>query len=150
MNLTVVGTGYVGLVTGTCFAEMGHKVTCVDVDNGKIENLKNGILPIYEPGLDAMVANNASEKRLDFTTSLREAMQDSDIYFIAVGTPPGEDGSADLPSSQARPPRVDSVARPTRRRVLLDRWHRPGRVWLFHRVVVTSNNSVSDTTWTVP
>jgi len=96
MNLTVVGTGYVGLVTGTCFAEMGHKVTCVDVDNGKIENLKNGILPIYEPGLDAMVANNASEKRLDFTTSLREAMQDSDIYFIAVGTPPGEDGSADL------------------------------------------------------
>ncbi len=96
MNLTVVGTGYVGLVTGTCFAEMGHKVTCVDVDNGKIENLKNGILPIYEPGLDAMVSNNASEKRLDFTTSLREAMQDSDIYFIAVGTPPGEDGSADL------------------------------------------------------
>ena len=96
MNLTVVGTGYVGLVTGTCFAEMGHNVTCVDVDNRKIENLKNGILPIYEPGLDAMVANNVADKRLDFTTSLPEAMQGSDIYFIAVGTPPGEDGSADL------------------------------------------------------
>jgi len=96
MNLTVVGTGYVGLVTGTCFAEMGHRVTCVDVDSRKIENLKNGILPIYEPGLDAMVANNVREKRLDFTTSLPEAMQHSDVYFIAVGTPPGEDGSADL------------------------------------------------------
>ncbi len=96
MNLTVVGTGYVGLVTGTCFAEMGHNVTCVDVDNRKIENLKNGILPIYEPGLDAMVANNYRDGRLRFTTSLPEAMQDSDIFFIAVGTPPGEDGSADL------------------------------------------------------
>ncbi|HSM28219.1 MAG TPA: UDP-glucose/GDP-mannose dehydrogenase family protein [Thioalkalivibrio sp.] len=96
MNLTVVGTGYVGLVTGTCFAEMGHNVTCVDVDNRKIENLKNGILPIYEPGLDAMVANNYRDGRLRFTTSLPEAMRDSDIFFIAVGTPPGEDGSADL------------------------------------------------------
>jgi UDPglucose 6-dehydrogenase len=96
MNLTIVGTGYVGLVTGTCFAEMGHRVTCVDVDSRKIENLKNGILPIYEPGLDAMVANNVREMRLDFTTSLPEAMQHSDVYFIAVGTPPGEDGSADL------------------------------------------------------
>ena len=96
MNLTIVGTGYVGLVSGTCFAEMGHRVTCVDVDSRKIENLKNGILPIYEPGLDAMVANNVREMRLDFTTSLPEAMQQSDVYFIAVGTPPGEDGSADL------------------------------------------------------
>jgi UDPglucose 6-dehydrogenase len=96
MNLTVIGTGYVGLVTGTCFAEMGHHVTCVDVDSRKIENLKNGILPIYEPGLDVMVKNNARDGRLAFTTSLPEAMRDSDIHFIAVGTPPGEDGSADL------------------------------------------------------
>jgi UDPglucose 6-dehydrogenase len=96
MNLTVIGTGYVGLVTGACFAEMGHRVTCVDVDTRKIENLKQGILPIYEPGLDAMVENNTREGRLTFTTSLPEAMRTSEIYFIAVGTPPGEDGSADL------------------------------------------------------
>jgi UDPglucose 6-dehydrogenase len=96
MNLTVVGTGYVGLVTGTCFAEMGHSVTCVDVDSRKVENLKKGVLPIYEPGLDAMVERNAREGRLTFTTSLPDAMQSSDVFFIAVGTPPGEDGSADL------------------------------------------------------
>ncbi|WP_043738946.1 UDP-glucose dehydrogenase family protein [Thioalkalivibrio nitratireducens] len=96
MNLTVIGTGYVGLVTGTCFAEMGHHVTCVDVDQRKIENLNKGILPIYEPGLDAMVEHNARDGRLAFTSSLPEAMRSSDVYFIAVGTPPGEDGSADL------------------------------------------------------
>jgi UDPglucose 6-dehydrogenase len=96
MNLTVIGTGYVGLVTGTCFAEMGHSVTCVDVDSRKVENLKKGVLPIYEPGLDAMVERNAREGRLAFTTSLPEAMRSSDVFFIAVGTPPGEDGSADL------------------------------------------------------
>jgi len=96
MNLTVIGTGYVGLVTGTCFAEMGHSVTCVDVDSRKVENLKKGVLPIYEPGLDGMVERNAREGRLTFTTSLPEAMQSSDVFFIAVGTPPGEDGSADL------------------------------------------------------
>lgn len=96
MNITVVGTGYVGLVTGTCFAEMGNVVTCVDVDQGKIDGLKGGVLPIYEPGLDELVERNASEGRLLFTTSLAEAMVDSNVYFIAVGTPPGEDGSADL------------------------------------------------------
>lgn len=96
MNITVIGTGYVGLVTGACFAEMGSIVTCVDVDVKKIENLKKGVLPIYEPGLDEIVVNNHQQKRLFFSTSLHEAMKDSDIYFIAVGTPPGEDGSADL------------------------------------------------------
>jgi UDPglucose 6-dehydrogenase len=96
MNLTVIGTGYVGLVTGTCFAEMGNQVTCVDVDQAKIAKLEQGMIPIYEPGLEAMVAHNYQEGRLRFTTSLAEALQDSDIYFIAVGTPPGEDGSADL------------------------------------------------------
>ncbi len=96
MQLTVIGTGYVGLVTGTCFAEMGNHVTCVDVDTKKIEGLKNGILPIYEPGLDVLVARNYGEGRLRFTTSLVEAMVNTKVLFIAVGTPPGEDGSADL------------------------------------------------------
>ena len=96
MNLTVVGTGYVGLVTGACFAEMGNTVTCVDVDAAKIAKLKEGIIPIYEPGLDALVTTNYREGRLRFSTSLEEAMDGSGVYFIAVGTPPGEDGSADL------------------------------------------------------
>lgn len=96
MNVTVVGTGYVGLVTGACFAEMGNHVICVDIDKTKIERLKQGILPIYEPGLKEIVINCYKAGRLAFTTSLPEATQESDIFFIAVGTPPGEDGSADL------------------------------------------------------
>ena len=96
MRIAVVGTGYVGLVTGTCFAEMGNDVTCVDVDEKKIEHLKRGVVPIYEPGLTAMVSANAGAGRMKFTTSLAEAIQDSEICFIAVGTPMGEDGSADL------------------------------------------------------
>ncbi len=96
MKLTVVGTGYVGLVTGACFAEMGNDVTCVDVDQGKIDRLGQGILPIYEPGLDAIVAGNHRAGRLHFTVSLAEAMSGCQLFFIAVGTPPGEDGSADL------------------------------------------------------
>ena len=101
MNLTVIGTGYVGLVSGTCFAEMGNNVVCVDVDQAKVESLKQGILPIYEPGLDPLVLRNAEQGRLRFTTSLAEAMQNSEVFFIAVGTPPGEDGSADLKYVQA-------------------------------------------------
>lgn len=96
MNLTVVGTGYVGLVTGACFAEMGNVVTCVDVDRNKIAGLKEGRLPIYEPGLDAVVNENSAAGRLKFSTSLPEAMAESSVYFIAVGTPPKGDGSADL------------------------------------------------------
>lgn len=96
MRLSVIGTGYVGLVTGTCFAEMGNDVYCVDVDANKIEKLKNGSIPIYEPGLSAMVTANAESGRLKFTTSLPEALKDSEVCFIAVGTPMGEDGSADL------------------------------------------------------
>ncbi len=96
MNLTIVGTGYVGLVSGACFAEMGNRVSCVDVDQAKIEGLQNGKLPIYEPGLEALVQRNHAEGRLQFTTSLAEAMKTSTMYFIAVGNPPGEDGSADL------------------------------------------------------
>ncbi|MDH4008553.1 MAG: UDP-glucose/GDP-mannose dehydrogenase family protein [Desulfuromonadales bacterium] len=96
MKLAVVGTGYVGLVTGACFAEMGHRVTCVDIDAEKVAKLKEGDIPIYEPGLKPIVLRNHEEGRLLFTTSLAEAMVDTEIAFIAVGTPPGEDGSADL------------------------------------------------------
>ncbi|MFO7750932.1 MAG: nucleotide sugar dehydrogenase, partial [Desulfobacteraceae bacterium] len=96
MKITMIGTGYVGLVSGACFSEMGSSVTCVDVDEKKIEDLKKGILPIYEPGLDSMVQQNHKEGLLHFSTSLKEAMKLSNLYFIAVGTPPGEDGSADL------------------------------------------------------
>jgi len=96
MDLCVIGTGYVGLVTGACFAEMGNEVWCVDVDAAKIEGLKAGKLPIYEPGLDEIVERNYEEGRLRFTTDLGEAMAECDVLFIAVGTPPLEDGSADL------------------------------------------------------
>jgi UDPglucose 6-dehydrogenase len=96
MKIAVVGTGYVGLVTGTCFAEVGIEVTCIDIDQQKIDNLHQGILPIYEPGLEEMVARNVRAGRLKFSTSLAESMKEADVAFIAVGTPPGEDGSADL------------------------------------------------------
>lgn len=96
MNLTVIGTGYVGLVSGTCFAEMGNTVTCIDIDDKKIEGLKNGVIPIYEPGLEPMVKRNVQNKTLRFSTSLKDNLEKCDIAFIAVGTPMGEDGSADL------------------------------------------------------
>lgn len=96
MNIAIVGTGYVGLVSGTCFAEMGVSVTCVDVNKEKIENLLKGIIPIYEPGLDEMVLRNRREGRLNFTTDLKSCLDNVDVVFSAVGTPPDEDGSADL------------------------------------------------------
>lgn len=96
MKVAIVGSGYVGLVTGTCFAEVGIDVVCVDIDQKKIENLKNGIIPIYEPGLEEMVHRNMKKGRLNFTTSIAEALEDCEVLFSAVGTPPDEDGSADL------------------------------------------------------
>ncbi len=96
MNLAVIGTGYVGLVSGTCFADMGNHVICVDSDQRKLGMLNNNQMPIYEPGLKELVERNAREGRLTFSSSLEQAVQNSDVVFIAVGTPPGEDGSADL------------------------------------------------------
>lgn len=96
MKIAVVGTGYVGLVTGACLAEVGIDVTCIDIDTQKIENLKNGIIPIYEPGLEPIVRRNFEKGRLHFSTSTKEGIKGADVAFIAVGTPPGEDGSADL------------------------------------------------------
>jgi UDPglucose 6-dehydrogenase len=96
MKISVIGTGYVGLVTGTCFAETGIDVTCIDIDEKKIEGLKNGVIPIYEPGLENMVNRNVEKKRLHFSTSIKDNLDGCEVVFSAVGTPPDEDGSADL------------------------------------------------------
>lgn len=96
MKITIIGSGYVGLVTGACFSEVGIDVRCVDVDQKKIDNLNKGIIPIYEPGLENMITRNMDKGRLQFTTNVSEAVKGSDVVFISVGTPPDEDGSADL------------------------------------------------------
>ena len=96
MKISIIGSGYVGLVTGACFSEMGNNVYCIDIDNGKLEYLKKGIIPIYEPGLEELVLKNQSKGNLIFTNNLKEGLDNSNICFIAVGTPMGEDGSADL------------------------------------------------------
>jgi UDPglucose 6-dehydrogenase len=96
MHISVIGTGYVGLVTGTCFAEFGNDVICVDIDKDKINNLNKGIFPIYEPGLDVLVSKNTKEGRLVFTTEMKRAVENSLVIFIAVGTPPKDDGAADM------------------------------------------------------
>ena len=96
MKIAIVGTGYVGLVSGACFSEVGVDVTCVDINKEKIENLQKGIIPIYEPGLDELVTRNVEAGRLHFTTNLANVLDDVEVVFSAVGTPPDEDGSADL------------------------------------------------------
>jgi UDPglucose 6-dehydrogenase len=96
MQIAIIGTGYVGLVTGTCFAETGNKVTCIDIDQQKIESLNQGVSPIYEPGLDILLDRNIKERRISFTTSLVEGIRNAQVVFLALPTPPGQDGSADL------------------------------------------------------
>ncbi|HNF29181.1 MAG TPA: 2-dehydropantoate 2-reductase N-terminal domain-containing protein, partial [Chitinophagaceae bacterium] len=96
MKIAVVGTGYVGLVSGTCFAETGNTVTCIDIDQNKVSKLSNGEITIYEPGLEKIFLRNLKENRLKFTTNLAEGIKDAAIVFLALPTPPGEDGSADL------------------------------------------------------
>src|SRR5579875_246356 len=96
MKIAVVGTGYVGLVTGTCLAETGNSVTCVDIDVNKVNKLSNGQITIYEPGLEKLFERNVKEERLTFTTSLADGIREAQIVFLALPTPPGEDGSADL------------------------------------------------------
>jgi UDPglucose 6-dehydrogenase len=96
MNIAVVGTGYVGLVTGTCFAEMGNNVVCIDIDAAKVVKMKNGQIPIYEPELDVLFERNIKAGRLQFTTDLKAGIDAAEVVFLALPTPPGEDGSADL------------------------------------------------------
>jgi len=96
MNITVVGTGYVGLVSGTCFAETGNNVVCVDIDESKVRRMQNGEVPIYEPGLEVLFERNTKQGRLSFTTDLAEGVRHAEIIFLALPTPPGADGSADL------------------------------------------------------
>jgi|SRR6478672_397077 len=96
MHIAVIGTGYVGLVTGACFAEFGVDVTCVDVDKVKVDKLNNGVIPIYEPGLDKIVEKNVAAHRLSFTTDIKVAVEGAQVVFLAVGTPPKDDGSPDM------------------------------------------------------
>ena len=96
MNIAIVGTGYVGLVTGTCLAEMGNNVVCIDIDEEKISQLNNGIVPIYEPNLDVLFSRNIAQNRLHFKSNLSEGIKDAKVIFLALPTPSGEDGSADL------------------------------------------------------
>ena len=101
MRIAVIGSGYVGLVAGTCFAESGNTVTCIDIDEKKIEGLNNGVVPIFEPGLEELIKRNVRDGRLAFTTDYAEGMKDAQVAFIAVGTPPGEDGGADAAVEEA-------------------------------------------------
>ena len=132
MKLTIIGTGYVGLVSGACFAEMGNTVTCVDKDKKKINDLQKGVVPIYEPGLEDVVVSNIKGGRLRFATSIKDPAADSNIYLIAVGTPPDEAGSADLEAPQT----VESAAcgEGTAQWHTLDRHHSDGFLPLITRV----------------
>src|SRR5438270_522849 len=115
-NITVIGTSYVGLTTGTCFADMGNQVICIDIDQDKIARLREGILPIHEPGLQEVVALNANAGRLAFTTSYEEGMQNADFVFIAVGTPDDGRGGADLSQVRAA---AQSIARAMTRPIIV-------------------------------
>src|SRR6476661_498026 len=121
MKIAVVGTGYVGLVTGTCFAETGNTVTCVDIDNKKVEKLLSGQITIYEPGLEKLFLRNQKEGRLHFTTSLSGAAKDAKIVFLALPTPPGEDGSADLKYILQVAGELGALLKPSDYKVIIDK-----------------------------
>lgn len=121
MNIAVIGTGYVGLVSGTCFAETGNNVTCVDIDQAKVEKLRSGQITIYEPGLEKLFERNIKEGRLRFTTSLEEGIKDSQIIFLALPTPPGEDGSADLKYILGVASNLGKLLRPDEYKVIVDK-----------------------------
>jgi UDPglucose 6-dehydrogenase len=121
MNISIVGTGYVGLVTGTCFAELGNKVICVDVNKDKIECLKRGIIPIYEPGLEELVHKNTKAKRLSFTTNIKEAVRKSKVIFIAVGTPAKTNGEADLTAVEQAATQIAKALTPNSYKVIVEK-----------------------------
>ena len=121
MKIAVVGTGYVGLVTGTCFAETGNTVTCVDIDAGKIDKLKSGQITIYEPGLEKLFLRNQKEGRLHFTTSLEAAVKEATIIFLALPTPPGADGHADLKYIIGVAKDLGKLIKPTDYKVIIDK-----------------------------
>ncbi|MGG9970270.1 UDP-glucose dehydrogenase family protein [Ferruginibacter sp. SUN002] len=121
MKIAVVGTGYVGLVTGTCFAETGNKVTCVDIDKSKVDKLSSGTITIYEPGLEKIFLRNQKEGRLNFTTSLADGIKDAQIIFLALPTPPGEDGSADLKYILGVAADLGKIIEPTDYKVIIDK-----------------------------
>ena len=121
MNIAVVGTGYVGLVTGTCFAETGNTVTCIDIDASKIKKLSSGTITIYEPGLEKIFLRNQKEGRLKFTTSLSEAVTDAEIIFLALPTPPGENGEADLKYILGVANDLGRLLKPTDYKVIIDK-----------------------------
>ena len=121
MKIAVVGTGYVGLVTGTCFAETGNTVTCIDIDKTKVEKLNAGEITIYEPGLEKIFLRNLKEGRLHFTTSLSEGIEDAEVVFLALPTPPGEDGSADLKYILGVAKELGKILKPGQYKVIVDK-----------------------------
>jgi UDPglucose 6-dehydrogenase len=121
MKIAVVGTGYVGLVTGTCFAETGNTVTCIDIDKTKVEKLGNGEITIYEPGLEKIFLRNLKEGRLHFTTSLSEGIEDAEVVFLALPTPQGEDGSADLKYILGVAKELGKILKPGQYKVIVDK-----------------------------
>ena len=111
MRVSIVGSGYVGLVSGAGLSDVGHHVVCMDIDRDRVAGLRNGVVPIYEPGLESMISRNAAQGRLEFTTDIEQAVEHAEVLFIAVGTPPGEDGSADLSHVRAVADAVGSCLR---------------------------------------
>jgi UDPglucose 6-dehydrogenase len=143
MKIAVVGTGYVGLVSGTCFAETGNTVTCIDIDQSKVTKLSNGEITIYEPGLEKLFLRNIKEERLKFTTNLAEGIKDASIIFLALPTPPGEDGSADLKYVLGVAKDLGKLIKPNDYKVIVDKSTVPvGTADKVHNAILTSSKEV--------